>query len=149
MKKIKTFEDACESLSIDIDKFNLDNDGRDIDSIAYEKLKIISKSLNGEWEPPLGEPEYVYTPVFIIYTTDEVENMSDETKKDCVFFGGLANAGYCALRFCTAYGSPTLAYTTLAGSFHVALRNRELATYSGEKFIDIWCEFLTGKKVIK
>lgn len=149
MKKIKTFEDACALLLIDIDKFNSDNDGRDIDSIAYEKLKIISKALNGKWEPPFGESDYVYTPVFLIYTPDEVENMSDEAKKDCVFFGGPAYYGSCALRFCTAHYSPTNTSTLIAGGFRVALRNRELATYSGENFINIWCEYLTGKKVIK
>lgn len=149
MKKIKTFEDACASLSIDVDKFNLDNAGRDIDSIAYEKLKIISKALNGEWEPPLGEPDYVYTPVFVIYTPKEVGNMDDEIKKDCVFFGGHAANGACALCSYTANNSPAGTDANLAGGFRVALRNRELATYSGENFIDIWCEYLTGKKVIK
>jgi len=149
MKEIKTFEDACASLSINVDQFNKDNAGRDIDSIAYEKLKIISRALNGEWEPRLGEVDYAYTPVFVIYTPDEVKDMDDSLKEESVFFGGDAANGICALRFYYAPYSPTYAATYIAGGFRVALRNRELATYSGEKFIDIWCEFLTGKKVLK
>lgn len=148
MKEIKTFEDACASLLIDVNQFNLDNVGRDIDSIAYEKLKIIAKALNNGWEPPIGESGYVYTPWFIMYTPGEVDEMFPSERKGLVFFGGSAANGYCALRFCSATSSPTGANTNIAGGFRVALRNRELATYSGEKFIDVWCEFLTGQKVL-
>lgn len=45
--KIKTFEDACKIAGVTYTPA----EGLAPDEIAYQKLKIITKAFNGEWEP--------------------------------------------------------------------------------------------------
>jgi hypothetical protein len=50
-KDIKTFDDACRACGTTEEEFNekFQNLGQDTDTIFYEKLKIVVKSINQEW----------------------------------------------------------------------------------------------------
>lgn len=50
---IKSFETACEVAGIDPVKFvkNLEDNGDTVDEIAYKKLKLIIRTINGDWKP--------------------------------------------------------------------------------------------------
>lgn len=49
---IKTFEDACRAVGTSEDEFNKQfSNLPDKDTIAYEKLKIVSRAINQDWAP--------------------------------------------------------------------------------------------------
>lgn len=59
MDRIKTFEDACEETEENPsdEKFIKGSE----DTIAYEKIKVISRALNGDWKPDwnnTNQPKY-------------------------------------------------------------------------------------------
>lgn len=60
--RVKTFEDACEAISLSaFETTSFDTP----DDIAYKKLKIISKALNEGWEPDWSNSnQYKYVPYF-------------------------------------------------------------------------------------
>lgn len=49
MDKIKSFKDACNHLNVSVDSVFSTTDGKD--DIAFKKLKVIIKALNGGWYP--------------------------------------------------------------------------------------------------
>lgn len=147
MERIKTFEDALSELG---DKnalvqayhaWKIGGVGNQADIDAYLKLRIIAVALN---EDPgfiqFTKDEWRYFPYFRFYTKEELEKMSDE-EKSCVV--------------CREYGSVN-AYGggSYVGTFHdvsgssayigsrLSLKTKELATYSGHQFIDIWVDYL-------
>jgi hypothetical protein len=62
MDRVKTFEDACEVLGIDVPRCLGTSD-----EIAYSKLKIIVKALNEGWEPDWNNyDEYKWRPWFYL-----------------------------------------------------------------------------------
>lgn len=65
--EIKTFADACKEFGTTEEEFNqcFSNHGYDIDTINYEKLKIVVKAINQGWVPDFNNPDqYKYWPYF-------------------------------------------------------------------------------------
>ena len=65
--KIKTFEDVCEIVGIDANKFNQHclEQYLEEDEIAYKKLKLIISVINEGWKPDWEDKnEYKYYPYF-------------------------------------------------------------------------------------
>lgn len=59
--RIKTFEDACAELGVEI----FETLGQPSDVVAYRKLRIISEALNEGWRPNWNDSnEYKYYPYF-------------------------------------------------------------------------------------
>jgi hypothetical protein len=122
--RIKTFEDACAELGIDLDTSAvksisvpqaLTNDAASI--LAYSKLTIIARALNEGWVPDWkNSSQYKYYPWF------------------------KANAGS-GLSFC-GYGCANAG--TRVGS-RLCFKTSELAEYAGKQFEGLYNEFLTIK----
>ena len=63
IEDIKTFEDACDELSIDPETVTQENDTPD--EAAYKKFKIIAAAINQGWTPDWNNSnQYKWTPWF-------------------------------------------------------------------------------------
>lgn len=132
--RIKTLDDAVAYLGEDnpfVKVYNATK-GKDFDILAYTKLRIIAAALNEEpegWRPKYQDKdgnggEYRWYPYF-----------------RAVFFGGVAPGGADAgLAFAsTGYGFSSA--DASCGS-RLCYKSEFLAEYSGQKFKDIWEEYL-------
>lgn len=139
--RIKTFEDAKRELGNDhplVKEWNL-GDNLSADLEAYLKLRIIVAALNEGWKPKFTTDEWRYYPYFYLVTNDEIEKMDDEERSRVVLrsshgayaYGGIvyASADYDSSYAVTYYGS------------RLAFKNRDLAIYAGQQFIDIYANF--------
>lgn len=114
--RVKTFQDALNELGIDEDDFNESCEDLDVDEIAYRKLKIISKVLNGGWKPDYGNSnEWKYYPYFLYNK----------------------NSGF---GFTASGADRELAFG--ASGARLVLKSKELSDYSGKQFEDIWKDIL-------
>ena len=151
-ERIKTFEDAYNELGCEhpfckawdsIYQGNEKDDCKDIkDIIAYHKLRIIVAALNEGWKPEYTEDAYHYYPYYCFYTKQEYDNLSDVEKKAC-------RAVDCANFYAKANGDLIFAYEIcVLSSLHtyhgypLAFKNRKLADYAGQQFIDIYKDFV-------
>ena len=155
IERIKTFEDAYNELGSNhpfckawdsISQGNENDDCEDIkDVIAYHKLRIIAEALNEGWKPKYTKIEFRYYPYYCIYTKQEYDNLSDREKKTCHIVGSassnpnevghsvhaLSNCDYCSS-----------VYSSTDSGIRLAFKNRELAEYAGQQFIDIYADFI-------
>ena len=139
--RIKTFEDAKRELGNDhplVKEWNL-GDNLSADLEAYLKLRIIVAALNEGWKPKFTTDEWRYYPYFYLVTNDEIEKMDDDERSRVV----LRSADYAY-----AYGGIVCAYAAYDSSFaytsygsRLAFKNRDLAIYAGQQFIDIYAEY--------
>lgn len=120
-KRVKTYADACVVLGIEpMNEAVLAKLGFTKDEIAYRKLKTIAEALNEGWRPDWANSnEYKYWP-WLKYNP--------------------ASAG-----FSYAHTYYTASYAnTLVGS-RLCYKTRELATYAGCQFEDLYNDFLLIK----
>lgn len=139
--KIKTFEDAVSFLGNDdqtvIDYYAITDSTCTKDIIAFVKLLVITKALNERWKPNMELDEYYYYPCFVVYNKKDYNRLSDDYKKKKKFhIIGFENK---YVMFCTSTTSSSL---PTKGRYHFAFKTKELATYCGEQFIDIWAQYL-------
>ena len=139
--RIKTFEDAKRELGNDhplVKEWNL-GDNLSADLEAYLKLRIIVAALNEGWKPKFTTDEWRYYPYFYLVTNDEIEKMDEEERSRVVLrsysnadaYGGIVYAIAC-------YDSPD---ASTSGGSRLAFKNRDLAIYAGQQFIDIYAEY--------
>jgi hypothetical protein len=133
-ERIKTLDDAVAYLGEDnpfVMVYNATK-GKDIDILAYTKLRIIAAALNEEpegWRPKYQDKdgnggEYRWYPYF-----------------RAVFFGGSADDGSLdGLAFAsTGYG---FSVANANYGSRLCYKREELAEYSGQQFKDIWEDYL-------
>jgi len=133
-ERIKTLDDAVAYLGEDnpfVKVYNATK-GKDIDIIAYTKMRIIAAALNEEpkgWRPKYQDKdgnggEYRWYPYF-----------------RAVIFGGYASNG---ARAGLAYAGTCYAFSYASAPYgsRVCYKSEELAEYSGQQFKDIWEEYL-------
>ncbi len=114
-RDIKTFEDACEELDLNMIASPVFHNVDTPDEIAYKKLKVIVKAINQGWVPDWNNSnQYKWWPYF---------------KVSSGF--GFSLSGY--------YYACTLAYV---GS-RLCFESEEKANYAAQQFIDIYKQFLT------
>ena len=139
--RIKTFEDAKRELGDEhplVKEWNL-GDNLSADLEAYLKLRIIAAALNEGWKPEFTTDEWRYYPYFYLVTNDEIEKMDDDERSRVVLrsynhavaSGGIVYAG--------AFYDSSHAYTSYGS--RLAFKNRDLAIYAGQQFIDIYAEY--------
>jgi hypothetical protein len=126
-EKIKTYEDACKVTG---DKPIDEKAEMPKHLIAYIKLCTITKALRGAWKPNWANfDQYKYFPWFKI---------RKQNASFCV--GGADNGSDVGLSRldwgCGASG----AYVRCGGA--LASETREIASYSGKQFIEIWKDYL-------
>lgn len=142
-ERVKTFEDAEEITGITLPAPALEYLPKDV--IAYMKLRIIAAALNGQSEGTLDEfpkfekGEYRWYPWFLLYTQNEIDEMSEEEKSRVVLRSGDAGAiGGVAF----AYAHSGSSYAAASYGSRLAFKTKELAKYAGEQFIDIWADLV-------
>lgn len=160
-ERVKTFEDACNILGdnhpcvIAYNAFEHDVmaavDAKEIaDVVAYLKLRIIAAALNEGWKPEFTENEYRWYPWFYLYTQEEIDEMTEEKKKEIslLLWGGAADYGSCCgLGFVHSWSAFSNSYAH-CGS-RLAVKSEELAKYFGRQFIEIWADYCFKPKDVK
>lgn len=139
--RIKTFEDAKRELGDEhplVKEWNL-GDNLSADLKAYLKLRIIAAALNEGWKPKFTTDEWRYYPYFYLVTNDEIEKMDDDERSRVVLRSNSNAHAYGGIVFANANYDSSSAYTS-AGS-RLAFKNRDLAIYAGQQFIDIYAEY--------
>ena len=158
-KRIKTLYDAqCELAQRAergdclahqlIEEYNcLNSEETSTDLLSYMQLRIITAALNEGWEPQFKEEEVRWYPYFILWSKDEIDNMSDEDKDDkqLLLWGGVADDGaYCGSSCSHSYGD--WADATANFGSRLALKTEALATYAGRQFASVYARFFIGEK---
>lgn len=155
-ERIKTFEDACKELGSDhplvlayqntnLRDAEVANDNKDI--IAYMKLRIIVAALNEGWEPQFIPGEYRWSPYFVLYTKDEIDEMDEKTRVRVVYrSGGIASADGGVSYAYSRYDSASVGANI--GS-RLAFKTDDLAEYAGKQFIEIYADFMLGWELKK
>jgi hypothetical protein len=147
-ERIKTFEDAYNALG-EVNPLckHYDNmrwledelPGKDI--LAYLKLRIIAAALNEDWTPQFTKDERRYYPYFYLYTQQEIDEMSEDDKKELWLFGGRsADGSFCGL----ACAASSVVWSG-SGSYlsaRLAVKKYDLALYFGKQFIEIWSDYV-------
>ena len=120
-ERIKTFDDVIRELGDDPEEFkNAISIMEEPDEIAYVKLKLIAKALNEGWTPDWSNGEWdKWYPWF---------KMDDSSSAGRFSFGA---SGY-------------LSSTSDVGS-RLCFKSKDLATYAGTQFLDIYKDFFTVK----
>lgn len=113
--RIKTFDDVLKELGIDKHDFEDNCEGLSPDEVAYRQLKLIVRVFNEGWKPDFTDhDQWKYYPWFEV------------------------NAAGSAYAYAYAAPSNTGAYL---GS-PLCFKSRELATYAGRQFEDIYNDYL-------
>ena len=156
MDRIKTFEDACDELgsehpmvlayrNTNLRDEEVADENKDV--IAYLKLRIIVAALNEGWEPQFMPGEYRWSPYYVLYTKDEIEEMDETTKARVVFRscgGAFAGGGVS----CAGSSSGAACVGAVVGS-RLAFKSEELAEYAGKQFVEIFSDFILGWELKK
>lgn len=155
-ERIKTFEDACKELGSDhplvlayqntnLRDAEVANDNKDI--IAYMKLRIIVAALNEGWEPQFIPGEYRWSPYFVLYTKDEIDEMDEKTRARVVFRSNSSANAVGGVSF--AYSNYDSAYVYASIGSRLAFKTDDLAEYAGKQFIEIYADFMLGWELKK
>ena len=148
-ERVKTFEDACEELSVEHPLVKAYREWMRVgyveckDITAYLKLRIIAFALNEGWEPMLAEEHTRWYPWFRLWTEEELKDKSEEWEADnnLWLFGGCSYyAPSCGLASAASHFAWT--HSLAPSSARLAVKSAELAEYFGKQFIDIWADFL-------
>lgn len=155
-ERIKTFEDACKELGSDhplvlayqntnLRDAEVANDNKDI--IAYMKLRIIVAALNEGWEPQFIPGEYRWSPYFVLYTKDEIDEMDEKTRARVVYRSSSDADALGGVSY--AYSFHDSAYVNAYIGSRLAFKTDDLAEYAGKQFIEIYADFMLGWELKK
>ena len=102
-------------------------------------MRIIAAALNEGWKPKFTPDEWRYFPYFYLVTKDEIEKMDDGERSRVVlrsFDNADASGG---IVYANAYNDSSHASSN--NGSRLAFKNRDLAIYAGQQFIDIYADF--------
>lgn len=139
MERIKTFNDACDEighnhpLALEYDELTTDTRYETASNIAFTKLKIIAKALNGQCNLEVPNHKRWY-PRFLVKKTNTVNEKTiyqDAVyiKRNDVYF-----MFFDVVRNDEVISEASNAYT--------CFKTRELAEYAGKQFIDIYADLI-------
>ncbi|MBR4177076.1 MAG: hypothetical protein IKQ53_06725 [Bacteroidales bacterium] len=157
-ERIKTFEDARRELGdsnplvFQYDELTHTNQevekmGSATDIVAYLKLRIIVAALNEGWEPKFEDGEYRWAPWFVLWTNKEMEEMSDEEKKEkgilpCRVVGRSSYYAHSNGGLAYTYAYCACSYSNTGVGSRLAFKSKELAEYAGKQFIEIHAQMM-------
>lgn len=155
-ERIKTFEDACKELGSDhplvlayqntnLRDAEVANDNKDF--IAYMKLRIIVAALNEGWEPQFIPGEYRWSPYFVLYTKDEIDEMDEKTRARVVYRSNYIAFAGGGVSYANSYNGS--AYVVASIGSRLAFKTDDLAEYAGKQFIEIYADFMLGWELKK
>ena len=159
-ERIKTIYDAmCElerraelgdreakQLIEEYDSENISDASDDI--FAYLQLRIITAALNEGWKPQFTKDEKRWFPYFILWTKNEIDNMSDEKKdkENLLLWSGSDSFG--------RHGGSSLFSSHVGFSdedsilgYRLAYKTKALAGYAGRQFASFYARFYIGDTV--
>jgi hypothetical protein len=118
-ENIKIFSDACLACGTTEDAFNEKFKGSelDVDTMAFEKLKIVNKAINNGWTPDYtNSDQRKWFPYYLLSSG----------------FGFSRSSYHCD-------------FTTATVGSRLCFETEEQSNYSGQQFIDLWRAFITNK----
>lgn len=150
--RVQTFDDAARELGDDHPAVKAwrslkygyavsDTDPETADIMAYATLRVITEALNEGWKPQFTEGERLWYAWYDFLSKEEVEEMSDEEKKERRVVG---RAGHNAFAYGGLVYSCAFSVSTYSSTFHgsrLAFKNEELAEYAAKQFGDIYADF--------
>ena len=156
MDRIKTFEDACDELgsehpmvlayrNTNLRDEEVADENKDV--IAYLKLRIIVAALNEGWEPQFMPGEYRWSPYYVLYTKDEIDEMDETTKARVVYRSG--SYAYAGGGVSYAHSYSDAAHVNANIGSRLAFKSEELAEYAGKQFVEIFSDFILGWELKK
>lgn len=150
--RVQTFDDAVRELGDDHPAVKAwrslkygyavsDTDPETADIMAYSTLRVITEALNEGWKPQFTEGERRWYAWYDFLTKEEVEEMSDEEKKERRVVGraNLNAHAYGGLVYSVAFYVSTGSNTN--NGSRLAFKNEELAEYAAKQFGDIYADF--------
>ena len=131
-----------------IEEYNSVNTSETSDDIvAYMQLRIITAALNEGWEPQFTEDEERWYPYIVLWTQEEIDEMSEAEKDDreLLLWGGIA---YDEARCGSSASSSSSGWTYANAGFgsRLALKTEALATYAGRQFASVYARYFIGEK---
>lgn len=150
--RVQTFDDAVRELGDDHPAVKAwhslkygyavsDTDPETADIMAYATLRVITEALNEGWKPQFTEGERRWYAWYDFLTKEEVEEMSDEEKKERRVVGRASySAGAYGGLVCSS-ASYVSAYSGAGYGSRLAFKNEELAEYAAKQFGDIYADF--------
>lgn len=110
------------------------------DAKAFMALRIICAALNEGWEPKFTEGEWRWCPWFCLWAEYELSEKSEEWKRDRSLIKlGDYQSGYAGFTCSDSSNAP--ATSSSNGSSRLCLHSKDLATYCGKQFADLWLDF--------
>lgn len=142
MKRIKTFEDACNAIHISPEDPRMRLIELDITPShikAEMKLEIIQEALNEGWKfIPDGET-FGYWPWFIFYTSEELKAYKKQSTVDFSEFSEV----FAGLGSASSSNAWSISYSSFGS--RLASKDRSIARYFGTQFTEIWRDYLCIK----
>lgn len=109
------------------------------DAKAFMALRIICAALNEGWEPKFTEGEWRWCPWFCLWSESGLSEKSEEWKRDRSLIKlGDYQSGYAGFAYADSTASST---ASSRGSSRLCLHSKDLATYCGKQFADLWIDF--------
>ena len=150
--RVQTFDDAVRELGDDHPAVKAwrslkygyavsDTDPETADIMAYSTLRVITEALNEGWKPQFTEGERRWYAWYDFLTKEEVEEMSDEEKKERRVVGRANNYAYAYGGLVCSYASYVSTYSNSHYGSRLAFKNEELAEYAAKQFGDIYADF--------
>lgn len=131
-----------------IEEYNSVNTSESDDIVAYMQLRIIAAALNEGWKPQFTKDEKRWFPYFILWTKNEIDNMSDEEKdkENLLLWSGSDSFG--------RHGGSSLFSSHVGFSdedsilgYRLAYKTKALAGYAGRQFASFYARFYIGDTV--
>lgn len=155
-RTIRSYEDACKALGMPpILNDNLKVVNRDKivapclpkHIVALMKLETISRALWGRNFEPQPDPEgskWYYYPFFALYTKKEIEDMSEDKRKNLrkALLGGGSRNGACA-GFGYLSSDDRSSDASAGCGFRLCQETEVKAEYFGKQFLDLWADYLS------
>lgn len=150
--RVQTFDDAVRELGDDHPAVKAwrslkygyavsDTDPETADIMAYATLRVITEALNEGWKPQFTEGERRWYAWYDFLTKEEVEEMSDEEKKERRVVGRAVNNAYAYGGLVASSAGYVSTHSGTSGGSRLAFKNEELAEYAAKQFGDIYADF--------
>lgn len=106
---------------------------------AFMALRIICAALNEGWEPKFTEGERRWYPWFCFCTKEELSGKREEWKRDRSLIKlDDYHSRYAGFTYANSSNSPSSSSSFV--SSRLSLHSKDLATYCGKQFADLWLD---------
>ena len=153
-ERVKTLEDAMNVIGyghpfvsqyLAITTETVNEDAKTCaDAKAFMALRIICAALNEGWEPNFKLSEWRWYPWFCLWTKEELSGKSEEWKRDRSLINLDGYSGYAGFTYADSTDAPASSSSYI--SSRLCLHSKDLATYCGKQFIDLWLDLYLIRK---